>query len=389
LGYDTFYYLEWIRQVVATGPFAFASSQHFIDSLYPILASVPVLLGASPELVEVLLPPFLACLTVVAVAVLALMSNDEVTSMVSVLFASGWFALYRMGADFHANLLAFPLLIFASTCLIGARRQYAGKWKLELAFLFLVAVAAAAHVEATVFFLAVWSVAFLVASRRSENDGRHRTIVIIAAGWVIALPLILEYVTNAATSQIGQYCVFPPYWLQVLGPSIVLAILGLVVLSIGAQRGLLSSDYSRLVVSWSFISVLVGVLGYISPFPIGVSDRALLLLPVPLLSAPGLVWLLSKLHLSQRQSTGILVALMILIPLSTVPVVYAYAAPHYQYFANHSTAFVECNSTVANLSGGGQDVWSISISAHPQTFVGVFPRLTRGATPLSTGGGPA
>lgn len=75
LGYDSYYYVGYISQVVASGPLQFAASQHYVEFLYPIVASIPVYLGASADIVEIVTPVVLACATVVATGILALESR--------------------------------------------------------------------------------------------------------------------------------------------------------------------------------------------------------------------------------------------------------------------------------------------------------------------------
>jgi hypothetical protein len=91
--------------------------------------------------------------------------------------------------------------------------------------------------------------------------------------------------------------------------------------------------------------VAIGVLGYVSQFPISDSDRALLLFPLPLVSSFGMVWLVDHIPRLQRSSqTRLLVIFAVAIPLLTVPVVFSYAAPHFKYFVEHGPSFVTCAS---------------------------------------------
>jgi hypothetical protein len=345
LGYDPYYYVGYINQVVASGPLQFAASQHYVEFLYPIVASIPVYLGASADSVEVVLPAVLACATVVATGVLALESRDRRVATMSVAFSSGWFAVYRMGADFHANLFAFPLLILATVLLIRVARRGSASAPVLGAFLSLVVLAGAAHIEATDFFILMWALAFVLLGRRTTSGSWRWSSSMILAGAVVSSPLTYAYLHGVAGGIGGQYCVFPTYWLEVFGPVVGLAALGLGVMA--WQYGKLTSDgyMLKLLLSWSALAVAVGVLGYVTQFPISDSDRALLLFPLPLVSSFGLIWLVDQVPRLQRSSQiRLLAVLAIVIPLLTVPVVFAYAAPHFKYFAEHGPSIVTCAS---------------------------------------------
>jgi hypothetical protein len=344
LGYDSYYYVGYINQVVASGPLQFAASQHYVEFLYPIVASIPVYLGASADAVEVVMPAILACATVVATGVLALESRDWRVATMSVAFSSGWFAVYRMGADFHANLFAFPLLILATVLLIKVSRRRSASQPVIGAFLSLVVLAGAAHIETTDFFILTWALAFILLGRRTALSSWRWSSFMILAGALVASPFTYAYLHGVAEGVGGQYCVFPTYWLEVFGPVVGLAALGLGVLA-WQYRSASDSYLTRLLLSWSALAVAIGVLGYVSQFPISDSDRALLLFPLPLVSSFGMVWLVDHIPRLQRSSqTRLLVIFAVAIPLLTVPVVFSYAAPHFKYFVEHGPSFVTCAS---------------------------------------------
>lgn len=342
LGYDSYYYVGYINQVVASGPLQFAVSQHYVEFLYPIVASIPVYLGASADSVEVVMPVVLACATVVATGILALESRDLRVATMSVAFSSGWFAVYRMGADFHANLLAFPLLILATVLLIRVSRRGSASGPVLWTFLFLVVLAGAAHVETTDFFILAWAVAFIALGWQTTVGSWRWSSFMILVGALAVSPLTYAYLRGVASGIGGQYCVFPTYWLEVFGPVVGLAALGIGVMA--WQYKSTSDGYlARLLLSWSALAVAIGVLGYVTQFPIADSDRALLLFPLPLVSSFGMIWLVDHVPRLQRSSqTRLLAIFAIAIPLLTVPVVFAYAAPHFKYFAEYGPSFVTC-----------------------------------------------
>ncbi|MGD0477177.1 MAG: hypothetical protein ABSB29_03290 [Nitrososphaerales archaeon] len=344
LGYDSYYYVGYINQVVALGPLQFAASQHYVEFLYPIVASIPVYLGASADIVEIVMPVVLACATVGATGILALESRDWRVATMSVAFSSGWFAVYRMGADFHATLFAFPLLILATVLLIRVARRREASGSVLGAFLLLVVLAGTAHVETTDFFILAWALAFVLLGRRTQSSSWQWSSFMVLVGALTVSPLTIAYLQGVAGGVGGQYCIFPTYWLEVFGPAVGLAALGLGVVVWQCYGRPASGGYlTRLLLPWSALAVAIGVLGYVTQFPISDSDRALLLFPLPLISSYGMVWLVDRVPWLQRSSqTRLLAVLAIVIPLLTVPVVFSYAAPHFRYFAEHGPSFVTC-----------------------------------------------
>jgi hypothetical protein len=345
LGYDTYYYLGYISQVVASGPLQFAATQHYVEFLYPILASAPVYLGASSDSVELVLPVVLACATVIANGVLALESGDLRVAILSVSFSAGWFAIYRMGADFDANLLAFPMLIMATTIILRVARKRSASGPVVVAFMLLVTLAAAAHIESTDFFLVTWMLAFALLGGRYAIRSNQLTMFLILAAALIASPFTLAYLRDVTAGVGGQYCAFPPYWLEVFGPAAPLAILGLGILVWSIKGPASNERYKNVLLAWSMLALGIGVLGYVTIFPIWLSDRALLLFPIPIVSSLGLLWTIDHVpRLTRIPQTKLLAILAVVIPLLTVPVVFTYAAPHFRYFLEHGASVVTCSS---------------------------------------------
>ncbi|MDA4124024.1 MAG: hypothetical protein OK438_01045 [Thaumarchaeota archaeon] len=343
LGYDSYYYVGWINQVVASGPLQFAASQHYVDFLYPIVASVPVYLGASADIVEIVLPILLACALVAATGILALESKDWRVVILSVAFSGGWFAVYRMGADFHANLFAFPLLILASALLIRAARRGEASGPILGGFLALVVVAGAAHVETTDFFIAAWFVAFVPLGWKTSSGSWRWSSFMVVAGALTASPFTLAYFQGVAGGLGGQYCVLPAYWLEVFGPGAGLAILGLGTLAWRYKAQASEGYLTKLLLSWSALALGIGVLGYVAQVPISFSDRALLLFPLPIVSSFGMLWLVGNIpRLQGFSQTRLLAVLVVIVPLLTAPLVFSYTAPHFIYFAEHGPSLVTC-----------------------------------------------
>ena len=316
LGYDSYYYVGWINQVVSQGPLQFAASQHYVEFLYPIVASVPVYLGASADTVEIVLPAVLACSLIVATGVLARESRDWRVAILAVAFSSGWFAVYRMGADFHGNLFAFPLLLLASALLMRSARKGKLSGRDFGGFLLLVVIAGAAHIETTDFFIAVWFVAFVLLGWKTAPGSWRSSALMIIAGAVATSPLSFAFLQGVSGGLGGQYCVSPPYWLEVFGPAAGLAVVGIGVAASHVKGMASGGDFARLTLPWSVLAVAIGVIGYVTQFPIAISDRSLLLLPLPLIASLGTLYLLDQFpRVKALSQTRLLMVLAIVIPL--------------------------------------------------------------------------
>jgi len=346
LGYDSYYYVGFINSVVSSGPLQFAASQHYVEFLYPIVASIPVYLGASADSVEIVLPVVMACTLVVAVGILAREACDWRVAILSVAFSSGWYAAYSMVADFHANLLAFPLLLLASALLVRAARKGGVTGPVLGAFLVLVVLAGAAHVETTDFFIAAWFAALVLLGWKTSSRSWRWSSFMILTGALAAAPFTFAYFQPIAAGGLGaQYCVYLPYWLKVFGPGAGLAILGIGVAAWRTKLGAPEGGFTSLLLSWSLLAVAIGIPGYVTQFPISISDRSLLLLPQPLVSSIGTCWLLGQFPKVERFSQPRLyMILAVVVPLVTAPLVFSYIAPAFRFFAVHGPSLVTCAS---------------------------------------------
>lgn len=336
LGGDTYTtYQPWIKEVLSIGPLQFAQNQHFVEILYPIIGSIPVRLGVAITTEEIYFPILLAAATVAATALLAREFKDWRVAVLSVAFTAGWFAIYRMGADFHGQLLAFPLLLVATTLLLRIRRTTHLFRDVGL-FVVMVGLATLAHVETTVVFVAVWVVTFLVFDLRGISHKR-RLLIVLAAALLISIPVLPSAMAVfPAIFSCGANCrpypVYPPYWLEVLGPEAALAIIG-IALCVNQVRKAGSEPMVKLVLIWSLVTIVVGALGYLFPqFDLAYSDRTLLMIPIPLLSAVATVWLIQQGGFLARHANMIML-LILIIPAITAPAVFAYIVPQrFRYY---------------------------------------------------------
>lgn len=331
--------------MVASGPLQFAASQHYVEFLYPIVASIPVYLGASADVVEMVLPAVLAGATVVATGILGLESRDWRVAIMSVGFSSGWFAIYLLGLEFHANLFAFPLLLLATALLIRVARNGKASPPVLGVFWVLVVLAGGAHIETTDFFIAAWVLAFVVFGWKTGSSSWRWSSFTIMLGGFATSPLTFAYFQGVSGGFGGQYCAFPPYWLYVFGPAGWLAVLGIGVAVVRFHASATEGYFVRLSLAFSLLAIGIGILGYVSRFPIVLSDRSLLLLPIPLGSSLGTLWIADRFPkvrlISQRR---LLTILALVLPLLMAPSVLSYVVLHFRYFAEHGPSFVTCGT---------------------------------------------
>ena len=331
LGGDTYTaYQPWIKEVLSIGPLQFAQNQHFVEVLYPIIGSIPVRLGVAITTEEIYFPIILAVAIVVATAFLAREFKDSRVAILTVAFTAGWFAMYRMGADYHGQFLAFVFLILATTLFVRIGKTIHPRRDVAL-FIVLVGLAALAHVETTAVFVAIWILTSAVFDLRSAVR-RRSLIVILAASILIAIP-VLPYAISRYPYTLSQpYPLLPTFWLEVWGPEVLLAALGLAVCARQAvsQKG---ERLTRLVLVWSLFCIVVGSIGYVFPwFNLSYSDRTVLMLPIPMLSAISTTWLADKSGAFARYQ-NLMMILIFAIPAVTAPAVFAYLVPQrFRYY---------------------------------------------------------
>jgi hypothetical protein len=335
LGGDTYTtYQPWIKEVLSIGPIQFAQNQHFVEVLYPIIGSFIVRLGVAVTIEEIIFPIILAIATVAATALLAREFEDKRVTVLSIAFAAGWFTIYRMGADFHGQFLAFPLLLVATTLLI---RIMEAKHVARNVVFFAISLGLAtlAHVETAAVFVAIWGITIVVFGLRRTTISKVGLIVALAAALLISIP-VLQYALSWGGWWCGPNCrpypLLPTYPLQVFGPEVAFVVLGLAL----CVRRVVKSQAEpaiKLVTVWGIFVIGVGALGYLFPwFSLPYSDRTLLMLPVPMLSAVATVWLIERGGFLSRHAS-LITLLIFAIPAVAAPAVFAYVVPErFRYY---------------------------------------------------------
>lgn len=334
---------NWIPQIkhaLAVGPLQYAESQHYVEVLYPIIGSYAVHLGVTADQFEIYAPVVMAVASVGGTAYLAREFVDQRVGVLSVAFAAGWFTIYRMGADYHGQFFAFCLLLPATGLLVRFSRTKRLPRDLTL-FAILVVLATFAHVETTAVFVAIWVLTFAIFGV-GKAKGTKRLLLMVGLSLVIAVPVLYEVVPTlfslyGINSTKLPYPELPTFWLQVLGPEVILVFLGLAV-SVYELRKPGCDLLTKLVLVWTVFSFVVLSGWYVfQSVNLTISDRTFLMLPVPFLSAKATVWLGDRGGVFARYN-NLLVILILLIPALTAPAIFAYLVPErFRYYPAYQT----------------------------------------------------
>ena len=279
IGWDTPHYIGGALTFASLGPLALLSSQGPYDVLYQLLEGVLVWAKMPGTTIEIFLPAILAASTPYLMSRLALAHLSTRTATLVALATPGWYAVYRLQADLHANLLALTLFLSALILFSQAKSLKDRRCLYGLA---LVALASFAHIESTLFLVLVT----LVSSLTSLRPYPFKVALAAAA---TTLPATAFYVTHllqilalsggsldfTGTQSLGS-------WFLILGPLLPLVIIGL------ASSGLRARTWLEVfALLWGVSSIAAGVSQYVSPQTVIFSQRAILLIPTPLLAGLG------------------------------------------------------------------------------------------------------
>ncbi len=279
IGWDTPHYIGGAVIFASQGPIALLSWQGPYDVLYQILEGTLVWARIPGTTVEIFLPVILAGSIPYLMSKLALGHLNGRTAIFVALATPGWYTVYRLQADLHANLLALTLFLSA---LVFLSRAKSLRDRSCLYGLGLVGLSSFAHIESTLFLVLVTFVSSLTKLRPYPF---RVAIVPVATSfpatvfYVAHLLLILNLsggsldFTNAQSIE---------SWLFILGPLLPLMVIGFVVSGLRRRSWL---EVFALV--WGISSIIAGLTQYVSPQTVIFSQRAILLIPTPLLAGLG------------------------------------------------------------------------------------------------------
>ena len=335
IGSDTPGYVAQSNLVASQGPLALLALQGPYDFLYQLFAGFIVWTGIPAMDMEIVLPVILAASLPFLTSRLALIHLGLRTATVVALAVPAWYAVYRIPADLHANLLAL-ILVLASIIFLSKASSI--RQTRCIAGLTLLGLASLTHIETTLLFTSVLLVASLSTLRPYPSRVGYAIVaIVLPASILYGVHLQQILFLTGGTLDFSSGPMTASSWILYLGPLLPLTILGIVALS--ARR---TNWLEVVVLVWGTAALLVGMSQYASPQLINFAKRSVILVPTPLLVAVGWSRLLrvagnvrTRLALVQNFQRGLLVAIVIVI-VSSWPLVYGTATQSHNLFITTS-----------------------------------------------------
>ncbi len=293
------------------------------DVVYQLSSGFLVWFGIPAARVEIYLPFALSALLPCLLSRLTLIHSDARLATLVALATPGWYAVYRIGADLHANLLGLVLMLAA---LIFVSKANSTRRIYQAGGLILVSVASFTHIETTLFFVML----ILITSLTPLATCPFR---IAASAGIVTVPATVVYIGHLLDLRAisGTFALYSPspfvFWLIAFGPLLPLTILGLIV-STSRRRSWLEIFAA----SWGLAALLIGVSQYVSTETSIFAQRAALLIPTPFLAAVGMLHLQGWASRFKRDFAGLrfspkqIVAVSFILLALSWPLAYGYSA---------------------------------------------------------------
>jgi hypothetical protein len=330
IGWDTPHYIGGALIVATRGPVALLSLQGPYNFVYQMLEGGFLWMGISGTTLEIFMPMVLAGSITYLLARLVLAHLDTRAAILVALATPGWYAVYRLQADLHANLLALTLFLSA---LILISRTRSIREPRSLLGLTLIVLASLTHIESTLFLVFVTLISSMTKLRPYPFKLMiAATAAIVPAAFFYAIH-ILQVLASAGGSL--EFSTVQPFdsWIIILGPLLPFTIIGLAWSSVRPR-----SWIEILATVWGVASIVVGVSQYLSPQAVIFAQRAIILVPTPLLAGLGLHRLaqfLPRLNISilplRYVRIGAIISIFAILALSW-PVTTVLAAPYEKVF---------------------------------------------------------
>jgi hypothetical protein len=235
IGWDTPHYIAQIKSICSEGVTYFVAEEGYYNIGYACLAYIFTVIGFSPVLIEVFLPVVLCCCIVVISGHIAwkYLKNTEI-AIYTTLLASGWFALYRLGADLHPNLLAVTLLLAALDFSLPKINKNLTFRIGDYSFFIILFISSFIHIEITLFFSFVLFVTLFIYIFKLPN---HRLLNLTKSFFLLGAvlgPGIILYINRIWIlwrQSTGNLVFFPPlkleFWINYLGILFPFAVAGM------------------------------------------------------------------------------------------------------------------------------------------------------------------
>ncbi|OLE91766.1 MAG: hypothetical protein AUF79_02435 [Crenarchaeota archaeon 13_1_20CM_2_51_8] len=346
IGWDTPHYIGGAIVLASEGPLALLSLQGPYNFIYQLLEGGLVWIGVPGTSLEVFLPVILAASIPYLLSRLVLEHLGTRTAILVTLATPGWYAVYRLQADLHANLLALTLFLSALILLSKARSVREPRCLYGLG---LVALASITHIESTMFLMFV----ILVSSLTPLRPYPLKIALAVASTTVPAAIFYTAHLVQLLGFSGGSLDVTSSQtfesWLFILGPLLPLTIVGLVWCSLRPRSWL-----EIFAAVWGFTSIILGISQYVSLQTVIFSQRGILLMPGPLLAGIGVArvgQILPSLKVPRLRLRNAkiptMVAIFTILTLSW-PVTWATAVPNEKIFLT-STEYQQLEWISANL----------------------------------------
>lgn len=299
IGWDTPHYINQMLLASRKGILALMQQTAYYNFGYGMISSILVIAGFSPFHIEIGLPIILCILIVIISGILAKkFSKEEKISVFTIVFATTWFAVYRLGSDLHSNLLTLVFLLASSYFFLLRFERESGKLK-WLWFCPLLILASFVHVETTIFFAFILLISALLSYLRNYRTTAakysfRRLILDSTLIILFMLPSIVIFFTqfnSLLTQAEGIVVSYPPLkitqWISYIGIFSPIAIL-VFLLKILKNFRKNHSPFEDFVITWAFLSIVIALAHYIIPTMMIFSERALILFPTPFIYGIGL-----------------------------------------------------------------------------------------------------
>jgi hypothetical protein len=330
IGSDTPHYIGGALVFASQGPSTLLALQGPYDVLYQMLEGTILLTGVPGTVLETVLPTILAASMPYLFSRLVLAHADKRTAIIVTLATPGWYAVYRLQADLHANLLALTLFLAALVLLSGVSSIREPRCLVGLS---LIGLASFTHIESSLFLMSMTLASSLTRLRPFPFRVALLGMGVIAPATLfygIHLVQQLSFTSGSLDVSVADSL---GSWLVALGPLLPLVVVGLG-WSILKPRFWLEI----FAVTWAAFSILVGLSQYVSPQFIIFAQRAVILTPTPFLAGLGarrlsqLVSSIKTVHLPVRYLKIAATAVVFVILAVSWPITASSALPHEQIF---------------------------------------------------------
>ncbi len=294
LGWDSISYVGLVSEESRMGPLAFAKLSSSPELYVNILSLLSMLLG-NPFLAEEILPPALAFILVIVYTFVGSRSRLTTPALIIVPLATVLsFAFLRTASDLNESLLA--ILLAWVFLWHKSKRSLLLEWNSD-SIISLVLATLVASTELEVF--AVLMLALIVYSVANRNWRLAIQVAIVSAAVVGLFSLGFPRLSSNFPGLPNIPSITLEQAVIVSFGSIPLAIIGLLgignVFSKGVLRLGAPTRMSMLIFSWTVTSIAIAVLLELGMYSFP-PDRALLLVPAPLLLGEGSDWILKRHH---------------------------------------------------------------------------------------------